>query len=269
VIKELRDFTEWTSIRKKLDKIETNRELWKGNFVSHCVPPIYPAYCKIFHNIYQDASVSDRTLTWNDSEQRDGDTALNGAFDKLEVEATWVYGGDYDPTTCTRIRWKELAGNLGLVFHPEINVDSFTRNFPGRSWPRHLIGPEEGILHPDTCREIVRSIATSTSDFEVSQECFFHYDCFATNAPQDGDKLYSGKLIEALETYNFPETYGSPAQWWPKDRSWLVCTDWDLTFTLFGGSDDTINTLISNKELECLPVEPTTRIDYKSDHINP
>ena len=37
---------------------------WRGNFVLHCSPPIYAAYCKLFQQIYTDDSVAADSGSW-------------------------------------------------------------------------------------------------------------------------------------------------------------------------------------------------------------
>lgn len=59
----------------------------------------------------------------------------------------------------------------------------------------------------------------------------------------------------------------TPTHWFPADRSWLVCTDYDLTFTIVAGSKRLAHDLIQNPSLECLPVTPSTRVNDKADAI--
>ena len=42
---------------------------WTGNVVAQCIPRVFPAYCKLFHPIHEDASIRSRDLTW-DEEKR-------------------------------------------------------------------------------------------------------------------------------------------------------------------------------------------------------
>lgn len=256
--------TDW--IRKKVDSLE-NFESRGGNYVTHCIPNVFESYCKVFHNIYEDTSINDKTVTWDDlHKQKPVD--LEDPVQKVLNDATTVYGRDFDHDNVIRVRWKVLAERYNLLFHDEMNVDSFSRNFPTGSWPRYLIGPDEGMLDGSTCKEIVRSIAISTSDFDLSQECFFLYDLIAT-ATYDSDLLYNGPLKSIFDTYQLDEVSSTPTYWWPTDQKWLVCTDWDLPFTLVGGSGAFIGKIMSNPELECLLAEPSNRIDYKSDTLNP
>lgn len=246
---------------------EPDPEKWSGSFVSLCVPTVFPAYCKVFHPIYEDLSVKDRDITWNDLNQK-LPRNLDDPVEKLLGDSTFIYGGEYDPENVKPITWQELADRNGLKFHPELTVNSFTRNFPRSSWPRHLIGPEEGHLELNTLKAIVRSIAISTSDFELSQPCYFHYDLTATNNYESA-LLFEGRLLQIFNTPDLDDVSTTPTDWWPADRKWFVASDWDLTFTLIGGSIDLVNSLIWNSEIDCVRVTPTTRIDYKSDQINP
>lgn len=240
-----------------------------GNFVEHCIPAKFPSYCKIFHNIYEDESIKDHTVTW-DYIHKHQPVDLNDPVQKALGAVTRLYGGT-DPLgqgNLTRIRWAALAERYDLKFHADINVDSFSRNFPTTSWPRYLTGPEEGSLEGSTCKEIIRSIGIATADFELSRDYFFLYDVIAT-MKYERDLLFEGPLRSAFETYKLEGVNGTPTYWWPKDRSLLLCTDWDLVFTLVGGTEEVIESLISNPELECVAVNPKNRIDYKSDTINP
>ena len=179
-----------------------------------------------------------------------------------------VYGTDYDPQGLRRIRWRELADRLGLTFHPEVTVDTFTCNFEGRSWPRYLIGPEDGRPDENTCREILRSVCTTTSDSAFSQRCYFHYDREAT-VEWDSELLFEADLGDVFEISSLEQVQRSPTHWWPIDRSWFVCSDRSLAFTLVGAADEIIDALVANEELECVPVTENTRVDYRSDRINP
>jgi len=57
----------------------------------------------------------------------------------------------------------------------------------------------------------------------------------------------------------------TPTHWFPEDRSWLVCSDYDLTFTLVGGSARLAQELLDHPVLECVSVQPETRVDWQVD----
>jgi hypothetical protein len=179
-------------------------------------------------------------------------------------EATLVYEANEESHSLRRILWRELAERYGLTFHPEITADSFTRNFTGKSWPRYLIGPNEGTLDRETCEKLVNTL----SQYPQSQECYFHYDLIATRQ-YERDLLYEGFLIDVMDTFEMEEVYGTPSHWWPVSRRWFLCTDWDLPISLFGGPEETVEALIANPVLECVRVQQSTRIDYRADGVNP
>lgn len=52
-----------------------------------------------------------------------------------------------------------------------------------------------------------------------------------------------------------------PEFWWPQDRSWVVTTDYDLLSTYAGCSARTAELLLTDDELEALPVTLRTRVD--------
>jgi hypothetical protein len=95
--------------------------------------------------------------------------------------------------------------------------------------------------------------------------CFFNVWLLATLEWTE-DSLFEGILGDASL---FPdEVEGArltPTHWFSEDRSWLVCTDYDLTFTLIGGPESLVRDLLESREVECLPVNPETRVDRDAD----
>jgi hypothetical protein len=268
MLNQVNDLTEFDWIRTNTDKLLShNSENWKGNFISHCVPP-FDDYCKVFHPIYIDSEFIDSPkVTWDNieiKEQLANGKKIDSIIVRLLDESTLVYGASPRPGfQGKQIRWKELAERYGLIFHSEINVRSFSLAFPNRSWPRFLIGPDEGRLEKNTCAELVNVLRPFTDN----QNCFFGYDVIATQQLET-DLLFSGTLDDVLDTYSLDSVWSAPTYWWPQNRSWCVCTDWDLTFTIIGGSQKLIDSILSNKKIEALRVERTSRVDWKGDQVN-
>ncbi|MBX7223854.1 MAG: hypothetical protein K1Y36_28320 [Blastocatellia bacterium] len=224
---------------------------WRGNFVSHCIPPIFQAYCKLFHPIYTDDSVPADSGSWA------------AADDEPEMPGRLVSVSTDSGPHGRRVRWQELADKFGLRFHSEFNDTSLQWVFPDNSWPRSLLGPDEGSLDAPTCRRLIEVLKPFTGD----ATCFFHYDLIATRGCE-AEVGFRGKLEDATLCCD-NDVYGSsPTHWWPDNREWLVCTDWDLKFTLVGGSSELIARLLADDELECIAVTSQTRIDFRSDRLN-
>ena len=238
-----------------------------GCSVASCIPAAFPAYAKLFHPICEDLSVADDGSTWQDEE-------VKSAFDKpaskspteqvlqdILREATTVYGGAQPSATLRQIRWAKLAEQLDMPFVATLSSWSFTRRFPGGSWPRRLIGPDEGFLQT-LQRDMLAKILRRHAPID---HCFFFVWHLATTS-LESDLIFEGSLSDVSL---FPDKVDgvrfTPTNWFPADRTWLIHTDYDLTFTLIGGSQSLVDDLITDPFLECVAVQPETRVDYKAD----
>jgi hypothetical protein len=240
-----------------------------ANSVAHCIPPIFPAYAKLFHPINEALSIKSDDLIWQDEERHASagldapKTPIAQRIQEVIDRSTLVYGHAGPQSRPVRIRWARLAQHLGLPFVPTLSSWSFTRQFPNGSWPRHLIGPQEGNLI-GTDRDVLVSILRQHTKVD---HCFFHVWLLATLEWTE-DLLFEGTLDDAsLFPDEVPGVRLAPTHWFPKDRSWLVCTDYDLTFTLIGGSEKLIDGLLNCSNLECVPVIPETRVDRDADLV--
>jgi hypothetical protein len=245
---------------------------WKGNTVAHCIPKVFASYVKVFHPIFEDQSVMDKSLTWNDAEgDRDlrelANSLSSSAIEALMKNSVLTRGSSRTDTVTKRVRWCELAKRYGLQFNPTITDQSFTRNFPGQSWPRYLIGPEEGTLDTDS----TWTLANVLDGFAGHRDAYFMYSAIATRS-WDCDLLYRAPLSQLShvmqEAAVLTHGWNTPTYWWSSDQNWCVYTSWDLTFTLVAGPTSIASAVLSADLLECVEVEPHTRVDYKSDHAN-
>ncbi|HEY2914988.1 MAG TPA: hypothetical protein VGK21_16600 [Candidatus Angelobacter sp.] len=223
-------------------------EGWTGTFVSHLMPPIFDAYAKILHCIEADRENIDKPLTPREI------SILNiPPCEELKsfVESRRVKA----PDSTTRIRWRELAEVLDVPFAPEICHEWYRKKLGAECWPRFLCGPADGVLSTEECRELV-SVLQLFSD----NECFFRLPEMPFIGT-DKTLLFRGTLDE-LETFLDSGAYQfGPEYWWPPSRTWCVCSDYDLMFTVVGGSRKLISALLSSDVLECLEVTSQTRVD--------
>lgn len=236
---------------------------WKGSPVSRFVPPIFSAYAKLFHPIYEDLSVFDRQISWDRLESAEpGD--LSPMHEIVAKHSTLVYGGPETSAPLHPISWRELAERYGLHYTPTLNVSSFSRRFPGGSWPRYLIGPREGHLEDRTRDALADILATEDN----SAECFFYFWTLATTN-WEGSLLYRGSLLNiAAFSAMTDQVNSTPTYWFPPDHAWLVSSDYDSPFTLIGGSESLIDRLIGSDVLECVRVAPDMRMDSGGDTPN-
>jgi len=164
--------------------------------VAHCIPSIFPSYAKIFHPIYEDLSVQDEKLSWQEDDKDKGpkpkpETETQRLIVEVLSQASLVYGAARPGSRPVRIRWAELAKRFGMPFVPTLSSWSFTRQFPGRRWPRHLIGPVEGNLigpERDALAAVLRRHAATHRNL-------FRFWFLATTDWGD-DKVFEGTLDE-------------------------------------------------------------------------
>jgi hypothetical protein len=166
----------------------------------------------------------------------------------------------------SRIRWKEAAEALGVPYAPGLTHAWFSRRLKPdpQCWPRFIFGPSDGTLDSEECRALASVLSESTPQ----HDCYFRL----AEVPflgTDQELMFSGRLGEVEDYFangSGVSVYGHPFQftpeyWWPVDRSWCVCSDYDLTFTVVGGSSVVIERLLHHPVLECLEVTPGTRVD--------
>ncbi|MFJ3786832.1 hypothetical protein [Streptomyces sp. NPDC090093] len=61
-----------------------------------------------------------------------------------------------------------------------------------------------------------------------------------------------GRVGDAKILYDQSEADFSPSNLWAKDRSWVLCTDYDLWGTKVAGPPDLINALLNGSEIEAV-----------------
>jgi len=85
--------------------------------------------------------------------------------------------------------------------------------------------------------------------------------------PQRPMHLVEGPLDAIGEFFEFWR--GAPNLWWPDDRAWCVATDVDLMTTYVGGHGATIEALLTDGQIEALPVPVDQPVDWEADTVNP
>jgi hypothetical protein len=64
--------------------------------------------------------------------------------------------------------------------------------------------------------------------------------------------VYTGTLAQARRQYDDPEQRGVANNLWASDRSWFICTDYDLYGTKVSGSEHLIASIKTDPTLETL-----------------
>jgi len=186
-----------------------------GFGIARLLPPVFSAYRKILHVNHVDLSVTDRSLSWHQAAGRTRldrsaapdtpeDIPTKEIVEGLVSRGMIERGVPEGPFPNSRVRWRDLATQYSVDFTPQITDAAFTAVFPGRSWPRYLVGPHEGTLDEEGCRRLCEILAPLTG----TQRCFFYYELIATRSMEA--LLYSGHLDEVSTTCGIEAAQGTP-----------------------------------------------------------
>jgi hypothetical protein len=242
--------------------------LWEeGATIGNCVPPVFEAYCKVFHPFEVTAEEPDTlenaparkkvlseiiTLNYNQGtfkainpwETDTSDLSLKLGMTNPNLRR-WEY-----------VTWKQIADRYGLEFHNEINPNSYITRFVEIGYPGNLWFPKGGYLPRPVFIKLISVLSAASQAKEV---------CIYQLPPNNiyEVELLAGSLADV--TSYFKEDF--IGYLYATDKSWVVYTDTDLHFTVVAGPEPLI-TAIVNSELEAVRCSAETRVDYFSDKIN-
>jgi hypothetical protein len=222
---------------------------WMGNPVSQVVPPIFERYVKILHSLEAHYENIDNPLSPEE-------VSILGIPKCLPLRELVERNRSKQST---RIRWKAVADTLGLAFEPGLTDDWFRAVMEPGCWPRFIYGPSDGWLGAEEGDSLVRILSKVTSSDSIHLR-MAEVPLVATGIPL----LYEGSFEDVRSLLRIGRSNMLPEYWLPRDQSWCVCSDYDLTFTLVGSSNQVCHKLLEDDVLECIEVLPGTRIDYRS-----
>ena len=217
----------------------------------------------ILHAIYETGSLPGG-ITYDDVDQieratgtgthslegkSDRDRRIDEAVSELTAEGTTLsvhYDGWLGPGW-TRLPWIELWRRLAVDPALLEGYPCFAW-FPYRSWPVSIAPPREGSLDREQFERMLIHLEEA-SPRGGATPCIASYGACAIGE-FDHDVLYRGSLRDIRSLFDREELSGSPSNFWPEDRSWLVYTDWDLWATKVSGTGTLIERLESDPELE-------------------
>lgn len=256
---EKADNIDW--IVKKIDSQKSGRA-WKGNFVSHLLPDRFDRYIKILHTIYEDESITDKQITWNQTEQENISEMTDDPVKSLLTDSTMTFSGIGENFKGKRVKWIDLSQRYDVPYKKTININSFINRLPENSFPRYLVGPNEGSFEKHEILELIKILSPSCT----KKDCYFYYDQLVFG-DFDKEYFYKGKISELIDLYNHQDLpfENSPTYIWSETKDWCVNSDYDLCFTIIGCDSEIAERLLSSDILESIEVDRKTRIDYKAD----
>ncbi len=163
--------------------------------------------------------------------------------------------------------------------------------YPDPPWGSH---PQFGSIPESECRTLVEVLRGFTS---TAGNCFFclwdgyRYVYLSAGCSNEGSRSFDPRIYKADSRVRAPgrdyllfrgpldkimaflagdEPFwgNSPNIWWPEDRAWCVATDIDLFDTYIGGSQECIEAVLSNPDLEVLRTTLDAIVHLGGDTIN-
>jgi hypothetical protein len=235
--------------RLPFDSRGASSPAWTGNSVRHLMPDVFEAYVKILHRLEANYENIDNPLSPEEISilEIPQCSKLRTLVERARIHNEII-----------RVRWKSVAKALDVPFVSGISDEWFRKHLEPGCWPRFIWGPGEGYLEPEEYAELARIF----SEGNRSPTCFFRLPKIPFIAI-DVPLLYQGTIDEAAHI-PVEGNWNTAEYWWPGDRQWCVCSDYDLSFTIVGGARSAIARILKSPSIEAIEVFPETRIDYLS-----
>ncbi|MFD7028578.1 hypothetical protein ACFWAR_11160 [Streptomyces sp. NPDC059917] len=231
------------------------RELTDDDGLTGFMPPPLPDAAWVLHPLYaHELGPFDMTYTeYHRAVLMGGGPEIVPGLDPAEVVGRDP--GERPGPRWHRVRWQELARRSGDPVVPEGSPPYLT-SFPPtgqRHWPVGVTSPREGSMDRTSWNRLAE-ILSAHSVTGPAARCLAYYNPLLL-AAEDFDNLHvrAGALADAKVLYEHPEEDGwSPSNFWAEDRSWVVCTDYDLMATKVAGPAALIEALLADEEIEAV-----------------
>ncbi|WP_374772727.1 hypothetical protein OG756_05860 [Streptomyces sp. NBC_01310] len=154
-----------------------------------------------------------------------------------------------------RLRWAELSARCGDPLVPEGQYPSY-RCFPSAkqdgSWPVGIRPPTEGSLDRPTWDRLVDLLLDHAPDGPDTRCLAYYNPLMLPEVDFDTLHVRTGRLGDAHALYDHPEAGFTPSNFWPEDRSWILCTDYDLWATKVVGPEHLVEALLRDPVIEAV-----------------
>ena len=194
----------------------------------------------------------------------------------------WQLDDDGYPTIS--VPWADVArangtrANPAMQFRTVMSAPTFEHNIDPQPGVFDA-APQSGSLPADAVDALVRVLAQHTTTPELCSFAIWEgwgalradiRSAPSFHLPARDYHLLFGPFRAATESaLDVPSADQSPSLWWPQDRAWLVATEIDLDSTYIGCTETCADAIFAVPGLESSKVEPSCRIDWYSDPLNP
>jgi hypothetical protein len=249
-LEPVKDLSPASWLRETLSDWPTGRPFIVGDLV----PPVFDAYARILHRVWQPDDVREPNGTWSELARARGVSMISGtAWEALEIRhgGKWrvdegslsegevealvrLLGTESDSTAC----WFALWSGYASIFEPGATL------FLEGGSPKQRLAIRIARTRERIATSRVRRAARRLPTFDLLGRSRSYL-------------LFEGPLGNALAIHHLLR-FQSPNLWWPDDRSWFVHSEIDSTSTYLGGSRGLIGRLVGEQVLESFEVEADT-----------
>ncbi|MFF1339635.1 hypothetical protein ACFVYT_17280 [Streptomyces sp. NPDC058290] len=232
-----------------------------GDGVTGFMPPAMPDSAWVLNAMYEHEQGPAEVSYHEYRQARLADGSIQPVgFAGIDLEVGVATGGglgraEHPGRGWRRLRWAELARRTGDPVVPDGLLPSY-RCFPSAqregSWPLGIVPPTEGSLDRDTWNRLI-AVLTEHGPAGPDTSCLAYYNPLMLAAVDFDDlRVQAGRLGDAGILYDNPEAGFSPSNLWAQDRSWVLCTDYDLWATKVAGPPALIEALLNDPEIEAV-----------------
>ncbi|MEU2448537.1 hypothetical protein ABZ605_00490 [Streptomyces sp. NPDC012765] len=231
------------------------RELTGGHGLTGFMPPGLPDAAWVLHAMYEH-EVGPTGTSYVDYQRavlNGGGPELVPGLDPAEVFAGTA--GEHPGPRWHRLRWAELARRTGDPVTPEGRMPSPHSCFPSISpgaWPVGLHAPSEGRLDRADWNRLVDVLVEHSPQGPDTRSLAYYTPLVLGAEDFDNLRVRAGRLGDAKALYDHPEAEVSPSNLWAQDRSWVLCTDYDLWATRVCGPVALVEALLRDPEVEAV-----------------
>ena len=150
----------------------------------------------------------------------------------------------------TRVNWKEFYKLKEVEFKLNTAVlNSVEWKRPYKQMNNELY-PGEGLMDEEHLESLIRTV----DELYGNQEVEVFYTALST-LDWEKDLMFSGRINDLPNLIKKEDLRLTPSLIYPKERNWVVNTDYDLSFSTIGGESKFINELVKQNVDEIFKVE--------------
>ena len=168
---------------------------------------------------------------------------VNNKIPALELEET--ENEELPEDDFERVKWKKFFELKKVKFELENAYKSSSEFYSQFRQMNNELYPGEGLMDKEHINSLIEIVLKLYGNQEI--ELFY---TFLATTDWEKDRIYQGKISKLYELFDNEELRLTPSLIYPKEKNWVVNTDYDLSFSFIGGTKELIGELVSNNQDE-------------------